>query len=349
MQTTIPLYGFGGSGGAGASLTVNAPTGCTVTVSKDGKSKTKVASADGVAVFKGLSTGAWTVTITDGEQTAQKTVTITADYSTAITFFAATIHVTYPAGSTCTATDGVATLTAPDTSGIWACVVPNAGTWTVSITNNAGTKSKSVTITSNGQTKSCVLGAPSDYQEVVYLQSTGTQYINPGLDGKSYRYGVSARVSLDELSGTLYGDNELPYNMFVSSGSPITSYNGASVGDSLSTNIVYSLDRRCDSSGVVTVKNAGTLIATYNAGSHGYDKTKTKHPYVFMYNGGSASSYIKAKLYAMEIYDVDNTTLLREFVPCYRKSDSVAGLYDLVNDVFYTNSGSGTFVVGGDV
>ena len=136
MQTTIPLYGFGGgSGGTGATLTVTAPAGATVTVSKDGKTKTRVADSSGVAVFKGLATGTWTVTITNGEQTAQKTVTITADYSTAITFFAATIHVTYPAGSTCTATDGVTTLTAPDTGGTWDCVVPNAGTWTVSLDN----------------------------------------------------------------------------------------------------------------------------------------------------------------------------------------------------------------------
>lgn len=151
MQTTIPLYGFGGGGGTGAALTVNAPAGCTVTVSKDGKTKTKVAGADGVAVFKGLATGEWTLTINEGSQTASKPVMITADYSTAITFFAATIHVTYPAGSTCTATDGVTALTAPDTRGTWDCVVPNAGTWTVSLDSGF---SETVTITGNGETAS---------------------------------------------------------------------------------------------------------------------------------------------------------------------------------------------------
>ena len=105
MSTIVPMYGFGGGGGTGATLTVNAPAGATVSVTKDGKTKTKTAGADGVAAFKGMKSGQWTLTITDGEQTAQKTVTITADYSTAITFFSATIHVTYPAGSTCTATD----------------------------------------------------------------------------------------------------------------------------------------------------------------------------------------------------------------------------------------------------
>lgn len=139
----------GGGGGTGATLTVTAPAGCTVTVSKDGKTKTKTAGADGVAVFKGLATGTWTVTITDGEQTAQKTVTVTADYSTAITFFAATIHVTYPAGSTCTATDGVTILTAQDTSGTWDCVVPNAGMWNVLLDSGFA---EAVEVTTNGET-----------------------------------------------------------------------------------------------------------------------------------------------------------------------------------------------------
>ena len=137
----------GGSGGSGAALTVNAPAGATVTVSKDGKSKKKTANSSGIAVFKGLSTGEWTVTITDGEKTASKPVTIIADFNKSITFFSATIHVTYPAGSTCTATNGTTTLTAPDTSGTWDCVVPNAGTWTVSLDSGFA---ETVSIDANG-------------------------------------------------------------------------------------------------------------------------------------------------------------------------------------------------------
>ena len=68
-------------GGSGGTLTVKAPVGCTVTVSKDGKTKTRVAGADGVAVFKGLATGTWTVTITNGTDTSTDTVQLTADYT----------------------------------------------------------------------------------------------------------------------------------------------------------------------------------------------------------------------------------------------------------------------------
>lgn len=85
--------------------------------------------------------------------------------------FSATINITYPAGSTCTCSDGTTTLSAPDTSGTWACIVPNAGTWTVTSTSETETDSKAVTITTDGQSTSVELSyalflfkpnAPSD-------------------------------------------------------------------------------------------------------------------------------------------------------------------------------------------
>ncbi len=43
----------------------------------------------------------------------------------------------------------------------------------------------------------------------------------------------------------------------------------------------------------------------------------------------------RLRLYSCQIWD--GNTLIRDFVPCYRKSDNEVGLYDIVNDVFYTN------------
>ena len=171
MSIAVPLYGFGASGGTGGTLTVTAPANVTVTVSKDGKTKTKNSGTSGVVAFKGLASGTWTLAITDGSQTSSKPVVITANYSTVIAFFTATINITYPAGSTCTCSDGTTTLSAPDTSGTWACIVPNAGTWTVTSTSETETDSKAVTITTDGQSISVELSyalflfkpnAPSD-------------------------------------------------------------------------------------------------------------------------------------------------------------------------------------------
>lgn len=138
-------------GGSGGTLTVTAPANVTVTVSKDGKTKTKNSGTSGVVVFKGLASGTWTLAITDGSQTSSKPVVVTADYSTVIAFFTATINITYPAGSTCTCSDGTTTLSAPDTSGTWACIVPNAGTWTAAATDGVENTSETVSITTDGQ------------------------------------------------------------------------------------------------------------------------------------------------------------------------------------------------------
>ena len=137
----------GGGGGTGCTLTT--PVGATVTVSKNGKAKPSKVATTGTVVFKGLETGTWTLTITNGTDTATKTVEIKADYSAEITFFSSTINIAYPAGLACTATDGVTTLTAPDTTGTWTCVVPNKGTWKIT----AGEWSGEAVITATGQTE----------------------------------------------------------------------------------------------------------------------------------------------------------------------------------------------------
>lgn len=158
-------------GGSGCILTITAVASETVTISKNGKSKSKTADSKGVAVFRGLDTGKWTITIVRGGVPITRVVAVTADYSVAIPLFAATINITYPSGSTCTCSDGTTTLSAPDTSGTWACIVPNAGTWTVTSTSGTETDSKDVTITTDGQSTSVELSyalflfkpnAPSD-------------------------------------------------------------------------------------------------------------------------------------------------------------------------------------------
>lgn len=185
-------------GGTGGTLTVTAPANVTVTVSKDGKTKTKNSGTSGVVVFKGLASGTWTVTITDGSQTSSKPVVVTADYSTVIAFFAATINITYPAGSTCTCSDGTTTFAAPDTSGTWACIVPNAGSWTVTATDGNDSTNKSVSITADGQTENVVLS----YTLVLYEKNGETV----DWSYKAYDYSVpSVNMTLDTLQSQ-YGE-----------------------------------------------------------------------------------------------------------------------------------------------
>lgn len=151
------MIGITNTIGNGATLEISGVAGNTVIISKDGISKTKVFDTNGIARFVGLSDGEWSITMYDDKQSVTRKQQITTGYYTTISFFSATIHVTYPAGSTCTATDGATTLTAPDTSGSWDCVVPNAGTWAVACTDGMETTEGTVTITENSQSVSLEL------------------------------------------------------------------------------------------------------------------------------------------------------------------------------------------------
>lgn len=50
---------------------------------------------------------------------------------------------------------------------------------------------------------------------------------------------------------------------------------------------------------------------------------------------------INVRIYSVQI-SIDDI-LVRDFIPCYRKSDGEGGLYDKVTKQFYTNKGTGSF------
>lgn len=151
MTDMVPMYGFGGGGQGGGRIRVHVDPGSQVTLTQTygGKTKTAVADSKGQALFKGLGGGQWEAVATLNGQTAKGSTIVSLDYDLHLTYFTATINITYPAGLTCKATNGSTTLTAPDTSGTWACVVPNAGTWAIT----AGDWSAEANMTTSGQTE----------------------------------------------------------------------------------------------------------------------------------------------------------------------------------------------------
>lgn len=157
-------------GGAGATWTITGVVGATVTVTGNGKTYTKTIPASGKVEFKGLTAGTWTAKMSkSGETPVTITRKIDTNYSDTISFFSATIAVTYPAGSTCTCTNGSTTLTASGTSGSYTFTVPRAGTWTVKAVQGSKSTSKNVTITSNGQSVSVTL------EYLLYLYNEGDE------------------------------------------------------------------------------------------------------------------------------------------------------------------------------
>lgn len=53
-------------------------------------------------------------------------------------------------------------------------------------------------------------------------------------------------------------------------------------------------------------------------------------------------------IYQLKIWDLQDN-LIRNFIPCYRKSDNVYSMYDGINKVFYGKTSSNTLIKGDDI
>ena len=103
----------------------------------------------------------------------------------------AVIAVTYPAGSTCTCTNGTKTYTAKDTSGQWIFCIPSAGTWTVTATDGTNTKTQEVSITAEQQAEKVTLGYWNGE-----LYDAGNQYTD--ITGGWIRHGTGGTVTFND-------------------------------------------------------------------------------------------------------------------------------------------------------
>lgn len=210
-------------------------------------------------------------------------------------------------------------------------------------------------------------GLPATYQEVEYIQSDGLQYIDTGVTGTSdttltATYAVAGKKDVvATLIGAEKGFNVTSaatkyyigvYRVGYSYGyihmglTDIAPFNISGGGQNVKMDLTY------DGS-TLTLKSANNQTTNVSISSSGVVDTELTMT-IFALNrtvGASTTPEMAdrgaLKLYALTISKAG--TLVRDFVPCYRKSDNVAGLYDLVNGVFYTNAGSGTFTVGPDV
>ena len=188
---------------------------------------------------------------------------------------------------------------------------------------------------------------PSAFQEVEYIESSGTQYIDSGLP-LTLTTGVSfdAQYKNGESIGVLLGVLEInvgrlqPY--YLDYGTLKANYQISSNSITLTSSNLYdryTLEFNVNNS---DIKFNGVSVGTVdNIGS------TTNTIYLFCRNYSASPYYASVKLYSCKFYD--NGILVRDYIPCYRKADNVIGLYDSINGVFYTNAGTGTFTKGADV
>lgn len=214
---------------------------------------------------------------------------------------------------------------------------------------NSETKNR---LTSAKNFKQCInyasnSGLPKEYYPVEYLQSTATQYIDSGYNpGGNTR--VVTRIEVTEEYGSnsfvLFGARQ------TSAGSKVFAVWGEISNRALRWDYNNS-SNPLDSIPYLNEWEIDFNMNTFKANELSYTVSKatytvTRPMYIFAMNQGTFNSdqIARMKLYYMKIYD--SNTLVRDFVPCVRERDSKPGLYDLVNNVFYTNIGSDEFLIG---
>ena len=195
----------------------------------------------------------------------------------------------------------------------------------------------------------------SQYTRLEYIESNGTQYIDTGYYVTSEKLKIVSRFMLTELKtwAALWGiegsaDKTLALTPLLNGSNNLTFYSGSSSQRGaipVTTGKVYNLT--CQTiNGAITYDCNGVTGTTTADGA----LCKTDSFYIFTLNSandeGILSQASKMRLYSFQMYD--NDVLVLDLVPCVY-TDGTLGLYDLVNEVFYTNMGTGTFAAGAEV
>ena len=262
------------------------------------------------------------------------------------------IGVTYPEGSTCTATNGTITLSADGTSGKYVFGVPEPlstpETWTVSCTNGVKTKSAEVELSEQYSFAIVTLRysrLPEGYQEVEYLESSGSQYFNLGMFANLNTTEITLDFMLLEYAqarAVLGTDNNSTNIVYI----------GRPEGNSAPFNYSYWYESLRSGTAVINeralaVVNNNNGEITENGITVGYiNMSYNLNTRLYLF-GVATNALVKARVYSFAMRNKTTDTLIYNYVPCYRESDSVAGFYDLANNEFVI--GTGTFIVGADV
>lgn len=192
-----------------------------------------------------------------------------------------------------------------------------------------------------------VLGSklPSGYTELEYIQSSGTQYIDTGFKPNQDTRVVTkfdmtqTDTAWRKLWGSGSGSYDLDFALWNDGTTKLQSYYGTKTNNTVP---ITSMSLNVD---------ANKNIWKYSGETITFDKnnfTCVYSMYVFNVNKDDHPEYLPGmmKLYLFKIYD--NDVLVRDFIPCKNPSGTV-GLYDSVNNQFYQNAGSGTFIAGPEI
>lgn len=198
-------------------------------------------------------------------------------------------------------------------------------------------------------------GLPPEYQQLEYIENSGTQYIDTGIiPSKNGRIEIKFMDTV--ASGSFYGTG-------ARKSTSATVYSGV-IGSSISQNIFVSPSNIATSDFYREINKIYEIKAEYNSEKTGEGTIKCLtsgdtfsgkqsgilpddylvNILLFAVRSGQITSGMR--LYYYKIWK--DGEIVRDFIPCYRVADNVAGLYDKVSGTFFTNAGSGDFIIPSD-
>lgn len=216
-----------------------------------------------------------------------------------------------------------------------------------------------------GNTKQQLL--PDGYTQVDFIESSGTQYIDTGLKstpntkfdfeftsfkevGADYEQilGSQFGATKDRIYILIGGSNNIQLQFPHDSNNHLYMNNNGTFTSSSSSTSLLIIEQNKKNRIIFDIPNRSLTVNEYTSVSTGtYDLTSSDYNILLFNRNDTVVPTVrlaKGKLYNFKWYE--SNVLVRDFIPCYRNSDNEVGLYDLVNNVFYTNQGTGVFTYG---
>ena len=190
---------------------------------------------------------------------------------------------------------------------------------------------------------------PGIYRRVEYLESSGTQYIYTDVPAKSglecvadVMWIVGGSTDACIFGGRLTGSNRIMLVHQYPAQRWTLGY-GSSHTDlaSFDYGTKYNVSAKC-AVGEQYLKIDGTTIYTGTAQGD-INNSFNMGVFACTYSEQSVRLFSSARVYTLKA-KMDGVDVLN-FIPCIRKTDNKPGMYETVTKTFFTNSGTGEFIV----
>lgn len=155
----------------------------------------------------------------------------------------------------------------------------------------------------------------SEYAQLEYIESTGTQWIDTGITDGTWEVLAQSTAENPSASQILFMNSVSNMGWAGTTTSKI--YDFDTIQKPINEKYLYNQNN-------ITVVNSRLFVGNSNR--------------MFPYKG--KLFYCKIRI---------NGVLVRDLVPAKRDSDNVVGMYDTVSDTFFTNQGTGEFIPGPEV